>query len=122
MGNAMKRRFPASLMPKEVEAVFEETDIERTWNYLHDNFKLNKKDWKKRFEEEFTVSSREFSKMELFVRFGKEHFESAICVLLNRDPYYSHTWIKLITYMVRDKVEEKRKEAEVNRNYYRYGK
>lgn len=63
VGNALRRRYPESIIPKEVEAVFDEMDIERTWDYLQEMFTLNKKAWKEHFEEEFRTSSREYSKV-----------------------------------------------------------
>ena len=113
MGRAMERRHrgEGSIIPDDVKAVFDELDIEKTWDYLEKTFRLNKAKWKGLFEEHYSTSSREFSKMELFVRFGKQHLEEPICRLLFRDPNYSHTWFGLIRYIVKEKIAEREKEA-----------
>lgn len=125
MGRAMERRHrgDGSIIPDDVKAVFDEVDIEKTWDYLEKTFRLNKPKWRRLFEEQYSTSSREFSKVELFVRFGKQHLEEPICKLLFRDSNYSHTWLGLIRYIVRDKIAEKEKEAaqRTYRNTYQKG-
>ena len=122
MGQAARRRakeHEESIMPLEIRQVFDETDIEKTWDYLHTTFRLNKAKWKADFEEEFRKSSRQYSKEELFIRFGKQHFEEPICILIYRKAFHSNTWMDLIKYIVRDKIMEKKREAEERYNRYR---
>jgi hypothetical protein len=121
MGNALKRRNDpnlVSVIPEDIRTVFEEPDIERVWNYMEETFHFNKKVWKPMFEEHFIRSTRELTKMEIFVRYGRDRFERAINVVLGRQEDYP-TWLKLIRYIVRDKIKEKQKEFDANRNYYR---
>jgi hypothetical protein len=120
MGWSARRRDAesVSIIPRDIQDLFDEVDIERTWDYLEKTFKLNKKLWKAKFEDEYKVSSREFSKVELFVRFGKEHFEFSICQLIFRNPVYDHTWLKICRYIVKDKIEERKKEEESVRKEY----
>jgi hypothetical protein len=120
MGTAQKRRQDANLVPaipNDIGLVFDELDIERTWDYLEKFFRLNKKWWKQDFEEHYIRSTRELTKMEIFYRYGKANFQPAFNVILARAEDYP-TWAKLIRYIVRDKIREKQKELEANRNYY----
>lgn len=100
---------PISIIPEDVAAVFDEVDIEKTWDYLEKIFRLNKKKWKPAFEEMLLKSTREYSKVELFVRFGKKNFEPAINTLLFRGDHYP-TWINLVRFIVKDKIKEAEQE------------
>lgn len=122
MGQAMKRRMrdqePESIIPKDIQEVFDEVDIEKTWDYLEKTFHLNKTKWKGLFEEQYGKSSRQYNKVELFVRFGKEHLEEPICKIIYRDPFYSRTWMALIRFIVKHKIAEKEKEAAADKAKY----
>ncbi len=106
-----------SVIPQDISLVFDEGDIERVWNYLEKVFHFNKKVWKPIFEERYIRSSRELTKMEIFVRFGRDNFEPSINVILGRAEGHP-TWLKLIRYIVRDKIKEKQKEFDTRKNYY----
>lgn len=112
-----KPREIISLMPKELQEVFDEVDIETTWDYLQKTFKLKKSKWKPRFELEFIQTTREYSKVELFARFGKKHLEKPINVLLFRDESHP-TWFRLMKYIVADKLKQKEEEANHIKNSY----
>ena len=121
MGNRGRNNDADSIstIPAEIRAVMDEYDIDRTWNYLADSFGslIAVKKWKEQFESEFSKSSREHTKQELFVRFIKGHLEKPMNYLLFRDE--SHPTInKLLAFIVKDKLAEKRLEQEGNRNYY----
>jgi hypothetical protein len=95
------------IIPNDIKAVFNEVDIEKTWDYLEKTFRLNKTKWKRLFEEEKLLPSN-LSKGERFIIFGKRHLEEPICKLLFRDVGKSQTWIGLIRYIVKDKIAEKK--------------
>jgi len=121
MGNALRRRNDANLVsviPQDISLVFDESDVELVWDYLEKVFHLNKKVWRPIFEEKYLTSTRELSKMEIFVRFGRDNFQPAINVILGREELHP-TWLKLIRYVVRDKIKEKQKELDERRNYYK---
>ena len=102
-------------MPLDLKAAFEEEDIEKTWKLLDEKFHVNVKKWKEVFEKMYQKSQRELSKMEVFARFGKQYLEEPIAKLVFRDPYYGHTWFELLKYVVRHKLNERKKEASYNR-------
>ena len=83
------------IVPNDIKAVFDELDIEKTWDYLEKTFRLNKIKWKRLFEEERLLPSN-LSKGERFIIFGKRHLEEPICKLLFRDHGKSQTWIGLM--------------------------
>jgi hypothetical protein len=107
-----------TIMPYELRAVFDEQDIEKTWTYLYDTFHFNIKKWKERYAIELENSPRVLTKMEVFARFGKANFERAIEHILVREAH-SHTWFRLMQYIVKEKLTEKKKEANHNRTYKR---
>jgi hypothetical protein len=117
MGNLMQRRTPESLIPKDIREVFDETDIEKVWEYLRVTFHLNAGRWKQAFEKEYRQSSRSMTKMEVFVRFGQKHWLKAFNIILARQELHP-TWIDLLRYIVRDKIEAKQTESRENMKVY----
>lgn len=113
-------RDPDSIseIPEDISKVFVETDIEKVWLVLEKTFRVNIRWWKDKFEEHFRKSTHEFSKEELFVRFGKKHLEPPLNILLARKEM-TPTWLNIIRYVVRDKIREKEREADAIRNYYK---
>jgi hypothetical protein len=96
-----------SIIPNDIKAVFNDVDIDKTWDYLEKTFRLNKKQWKRLFEEEKLLPSK-LSNAERFIIFGQRHLAEPICKLLFRDYLRSETWIGLIRYIVKDKIAEKK--------------
>ncbi|MFZ1809323.1 MAG: hypothetical protein WAU36_18965 [Cyclobacteriaceae bacterium] len=103
-------REVSSILPKELQDVFDELDIEKTWVYLQKTFKLKTSKWKPLFDQEFKQTTREYNKVEVFARFGKKHLEKPINVLLFRGESYP-TWIGLLKFIVADKLKQKEQEA-----------
>lgn len=92
MGTAKTQREQKrleSIMPYELRAVFDETDIEKTWQYLYTTFHFNIVKWKAIYEVELENSPRGLTKMEVFARFGKQHFEKAIEYILVRKEQFT---------------------------------
>lgn len=114
MGTAkMQREQKAleSIMPYELRIVFDETDIKKTWEYLHLTFRFNIEKWEALYYQRLRESPRGLSKMEVFARFGRDHFEKAINHILYRDNLHSDTWFNLLKFIVKDKLKEKKKES-----------
>lgn len=105
-------------IPDDIRQVFGETDIEKVWVLLEKTFRVNVRWWKNKFEEHFRKSTRDFSKEELFVRFGKERLEPSLNIILARKEL-TPTWLNIIRYVVRDKIREKQREADAIKNYYK---
>ena len=110
-------RTPSSIIPREIAAVFDELDIDRTWDYLEKTFHLNKKKWKADFEQAYVKATREISKVELFVRYGREKIQPLLNQLLFRDPKHP-TWFMLIRYIVKDKIKKEMDRQDMIMNEY----
>ncbi|MGC4023397.1 MAG: hypothetical protein QM734_16330 [Cyclobacteriaceae bacterium] len=107
-----------SEIPEDISKVFDEDDIEKVWQVLEKTFHVNVKVWKQNFENEFSRSTRNFSKQELFVRFGKAHLEQSLNKILARKEL-TPTFLNIARYVVRDKIREKKRESDEIRNYYK---
>ena len=99
-----------SIMPVELRQLFDEDDIELTWAFLHKVFHLNVEKWKQVFESEYMKASREFSRTEIFARFGRKHFEPSLRILLYRDND-DETWFIILQHIVRKKLAERKRES-----------
>lgn len=108
-----------SILPAELEHVFDEHDIELTWNFLEKVFHLNKTKWKAFFEEEFKKSSRDISKQELFVRFGRVYFEEPLSKIVYRG-VQSGLWFEVLKHVVKDKLREKQIESYSTRKLHNH--
>ena len=110
---------PPSVVPRDIAEVFEETDMEKVWDYLEKTFHVNKKKWKANFDGEFRKSTRDVTRIELFARFGRKHFEPALNKLLCREERHP-TWFLLLRFIVVDKI--KRVEEERGKVAKMYGR
>jgi len=103
MGSAANSRVIKSIIPEDIQKNFDESDIEKTWMYLERTFKVNVKEWKKVYEEEYRYKGT--TRIEFFVRFLRNKFEHPICQLTYRDPQNTHAWLHIIRYIVKIKYE-----------------
>jgi hypothetical protein len=97
-------------VPQAVQYItsnFDEADIDRVWSYLGKKFGFNTPAWKKEFEQSVTPLPRNTSRQEAFILFGKERIEPLLNVILKRHRY--PTWIRLLTFVLKDKIEVNRK-------------
>ena len=95
-----------SISVKLIRDVLEVEDIDRIWLYLHETFKMNIPPWKERFRRELEIAPRFVNHQEAFMLFGKKKIEPLLNDLLKRSRY--PTWVKLVTYVLRDKIETRR--------------
>ena len=99
-----------SIMPVELRHVFDEDDIDLTWDFLRKVFHLNVDKWKPVFEDEYMKSSREFSRTEIFARFGRKYFERSLKIILFRDEH-DETWFIILQHIVRKKLADRKRES-----------
>ncbi len=99
-----------SIMPVELRQLFDEDDIELTWIFLHKVFHLNTAKWKQVFEDEFLKASREFSRTEIFARFGRKYFEPSLKRILFREED-DETWFIILQHIVRKKLADRKRES-----------
>ncbi|MEO5979939.1 MAG: hypothetical protein ABIS36_24490 [Chryseolinea sp.] len=110
--------YRESLDTKYIRDILEAEDIEKVWQLLRNRFHFNIEGWKKAFETEVLRSGRFVSREEAFMIFGKKEIEPLLNVVLKRNLY--PTWIRLLCYVLKDKLDEKMKRDDYYKN--RYGK
>ncbi len=109
MASIRHERTLISAIPKDVAEVMDELDIDKTWDYLEKTFRLNKTRWKKDFEDAYVKSTRAYSKLELFIRYGHQNIQPGLNIILFRKDNYP-TWINMIRYIVADKIQKAEEE------------
>jgi len=93
-------------VPQAVQYIstnFEEEDIERVWQYLEKKFGFNIAEWKKEFQGTIAPLPRNTSRQEAFIQYGKLKIEPLLNLILKRHHY--PTWIRLLTYVVKEKID-----------------
>lgn len=100
--------------PQAFLDVADSVDIQKTFDYLEKEFHLAKK-FRKEFKVYLSKTSRNISEPEAFVRFAKQHFEQALNVIIQRE----HSVVLVLGYILKSKLDEKRKEDEAMRRFYR---
>jgi hypothetical protein len=93
-----------SVTPRAYEYEFQEHDITKTWNYLHEHFGFNLKAWKKRFEEYKEKQHQVRDEVGNFQRFGKKFIEPVLNEILGRNVLYP-TFNYLMQYIVTGKKQ-----------------
>lgn len=104
-----KRLTPVT--PEDIRLVFDEMDIELTWDFMEKLFYLKKAEWRGLFEAVYAKSPRDITKMELFARFGLKHLKEPINKILFRHPDYEATWFEIQRHVVKHKLKERKKES-----------
>ena len=99
-----------------IRDVFEVTDIDKVWNELERRFHFNVKAWKKEFEVIASNSDRFKDLQEVFLEYGKMNIEPLLNIILKRHRY--PTWINLVTYVLKDKIAERKKQDEFYKERY----
>ena len=99
-----------------IRDVFEVTDIDKVWNELEQRFHFNVKAWKKEFEVVATNSARFKDLQEVFLEYGKMNIEPLLNAILKRHRH--PTWINLVTYVLKDKIEGRKKLEDQFRDRY----
>lgn len=106
-------------VPQSVQYIkdaFDEEDIDRVWEYLRKTFGFNVREWKTEFKASIEPLPRNTSIQEAFILFGKKKIEPLLNEILKRKQY--PTWIGLLTFVLKDKIEGKQKRDLKYRNRY----
>ena len=99
-----------------IREVFEVEDIDKVWNELERRFHFNIKAWKKEFEVVATNHARFKDLQEVFLEYGKVKIEPLLNVILKR--HKQPTWINLITYVLKDKIDRRKGQDEFYKDRY----
>jgi hypothetical protein len=107
-------KVPSSV--QYIRDVFEVTDIDKVWNELERTFHFNVVAWKKEFDLVLTNHDRFKSPQEAFLEYGKMKIEPLLNIILKRHRH--PTWINLVTYVLKGKIEKRKKLDEFYRGRY----
>ena len=102
-----------------IREVFEVEDIDKVWNELERRFHFNINAWKKEFEIMACNHDRFKNLQEVFLEYGKIKIEPLLNIVLKRHRY--PTWINLVTYVLKDKIEQRKKLDEFYKERYSEG-
>ena len=107
-------KVPSSV--QYIRDVFEVADIDKVWNELERRFHFNVKAWKKEFEGIASNSDRFKDMQEVFLEYGKINIEPLLNTILKR--HRQPTWINLVTYVLKEKIAERKKQDEFYKDRY----
>jgi uncharacterized NAD(P)/FAD-binding protein YdhS len=114
MGNAMRQRV-LEVIPGEIKRVFEIADIEKTFD-LMEKFFHTSKEWRAGYKERLKSSPRSFDEREIFAEYLKECLDPALKHITKRT---DSVVFSIMRYVVRDKIDERRKYEREHFNYYK---
>lgn len=117
MGRSLVTRMKRlSIIPEDLQ-LFEVTDIPFYFEYLSKTFHISSK-WERHFRESLLKVEKGKSDQEYFFEFMKENLEPSLKIILQREEVI----FAIARYLIKPKIEEKRKEQEHLRNFYKNGK
>ena len=99
-----------------IREVFEVEDIDKVWTELGKRFHFNIKGWKNEFEMMSTNHDRLKDIQEVFLEYGKMKIEPLLNTILKRHRH--PTWINLVTYVLKDKIEKRKRLDESFKDRY----
>lgn len=105
-----------SVIPEDLR-LFESTDTIKVFEYMEKVFHLSK-DWHVEFKKELLTVERGISDQEFFFRYACEHIDPALQRILRRT---DSVIFALARYLIRDRIAEKRRQDQANRDFYLNG-
>ena len=99
-----------------IREVFDVEDIDKVWKELERRFHFNIKAWKKEFEVVASNHDRFKDLQDIFLEYGKMKIEPLLNIILKRQRY--PTWINLVTYVLKEKIERKKGQDEFYKDRY----
>lgn len=114
MGRSGRRDDFVSVIPDDLQ-LFDATDIRKAFEYMEKTFHLHH-DWQNQFRQELTQVERGISEPEYFFRFAVQHIDPGLQRILRRK---ESVIFSLCRYLIKDKIQAKKREESHQRNYYR---
>ena len=102
-----------------IKDVIEVEDIAKVWDYLGKTFKFNVKAWRAEFEQICIQLPRNTTIEEAFMIYGKKKIEPLLNEILKRERH--PTWIGLLTFILKDKIDKRKKRDQFYRGRYSQG-
>lgn len=118
MGMGGRQRKPAfeSVIPQYL-VHFEESDIVRMWDFMEDRYAMSKK-WRQRYYFELQQTPKSLAILEFFFQFMIERI-NPILIQLRYSSSGDMIVFKIAKHLIQDRIDEKIKESNFERNYYR---
>src|SRR4051812_36723401 len=90
---------------RNIEEVFEETDIAKVWDYLNDKFGFNTKAWQEDFEK-YSASLPGKPSRKNFIDYGLKKIQPLLNSILMRKQFHP-TWNSMLCWLLKDKFRER---------------
>lgn len=116
MGNGARRDEPSSI-PDRIRYLFEVGDISRMFEFMEKRYHMHP-DWHKKFKEDLKKTPKDLAEQEFFFRWANENLNYALQTLVRRK---ANIIEDIAVYLLRNRIEEKRKEQEDRVKFYRGG-
>jgi hypothetical protein len=97
--------------------LFEAGDIPKVFQFCEKRYHLSPK-WYEQFKRELQKQARELPEQEFFFRWATEYINPALQILVRRN---DNVLFDIARYIIKSRIEEKRKELEYKDRYYRNG-
>lgn len=114
-GRQRKPTWEESVIPQYL-AFFEEGDIDAYWKFLFARYHLSEK-WRERYYRELADTPKSLDTLEFFFQFLIRHINPILTALR-----YTHgddkIVFKIAKYLIQDRINERIKESNYERNYY----
>jgi hypothetical protein len=116
MGNGARKDEPSNI-PASIRHFFEVADIDRMFTFMEGRYHLHP-DWRKQFKEDLKKQRKDLPDVEYFFIWSNEHINYALKALVRRNANIIND---IAAYLLRDRIEGKRKEQDLQRDFYRKG-
>ena len=110
----MRQREQHSMIPEDIRAVFDKSDIPKIWDYLESFFHLSK-DYRKIYDYELKELARNITEQEFCYYFIRQNIEPHIAALLKQKDCLN----RIIRYLLKKKIEEYKINQRNSINYYK---
>lgn len=117
-GYSRPRKEEPSLIPPAIRFLFQPgTDIPKMFEWMEVRYHLHP-DWYKQFKEDLKKTPKDLPEQEFFFHWATEHINPALQIIVRRK---ANIIEDIAIYLLRDRIEEKRREQENKTNFYKKG-
>lgn len=110
----MRYHQPVKVIPDDLGQVFQHTDIPIVWQYLESTFKISHV-WRERYSQELLTQPKSTDDLEFFFTFLKKNIEPALFHLTLKE----NIVFNMTRYLMKDRIQKIKEEAEGQRRMYR---
>lgn len=106
-----------SIIPQDLQEVFQITDVPKVFDYMEKTFHLNKI-WREVYKERLSETLKSIPDEEVFFRFVREEIEPP----LRRVTQKKDLTFNMVCYLLKDRIAELKKEKADRIDYYKSDK